>query len=501
MKRTALAAALLLSLSYAYAGTSTPQSTAFTYQGTLSASGHAANGNFDLTFKLFDAVTGGAQVGSTITMLQFPVVNGAFTTDLDFPGVFTGNQAWLEVMVGTQVLSPRQPINAVPVAGYALSGITGPSGAAGKNSLIAQTFEPAGPNCAAAGIRVASGVDANGNGILDPGEVTSTNYVCGLSAPADLTCTNQALQLQAIVSSWTGFPDTFPQPNAGDLISVSTALSDPNSCTDGRPVTPFTYQWQLQNPAGSKAVLANADGPAPTFTADVPGSYSVTVVGFDAIGHASPPMNATIVTTTCGVNPVSVDITSTPGTLSSPALLTAVGTTLDNMFAGCPARFATSFSYQWTTVSVPLPSTWQFSSPTSASTYFLPSVAGSYVVGVTAKDSNGISGSTTTTITFATLSAMADLTSSLNPSTHGQNVTFSMTVEPQVAGGGTPTGTVTLFDSGVAMSACTNRVLNDSVATCSTAALVAGGHGIVAAYSGDAVFQTSTSSPLVQTVN
>jgi hypothetical protein len=102
MKRTLLAASLLLSLSHAYAGNpTTPQYTAFTYQGSLTASGQPANGNFDMTFKLFDSETLFNQVGPTISMPQFPVVNGAFTTDLNFPGAFTGNQLWLEVTIGT----------------------------------------------------------------------------------------------------------------------------------------------------------------------------------------------------------------------------------------------------------------------------------------------------------------------------------------------------------------------------------------------------------------
>src|ERR1700735_3695114 len=119
MKRSFLAASLLLALPAAYAD---PQTTAFTYQGSLTSGGQPANGNFDLTFKLFDAVTGGNQLGS-ITMSAFPVVNGKFTTDLDFPGQFTGEQTWVEVTVGAQTLSPRQPVNTVPVAQFALSGV------------------------------------------------------------------------------------------------------------------------------------------------------------------------------------------------------------------------------------------------------------------------------------------------------------------------------------------------------------------------------------------
>ena len=135
MKRSLLAASLLLAFAAAYAD---PQTTAFTYQGNLTSGGQPANGNFDLTFKLFDAATNGNQLGS-ITMSAFPVVNGKFTTDLDFPGQFTGEQRWVEVTVGTQVLSPRQPVNTVPVAQFALSGVVGPTGPAGATGATGPT--------------------------------------------------------------------------------------------------------------------------------------------------------------------------------------------------------------------------------------------------------------------------------------------------------------------------------------------------------------------------
>jgi hypothetical protein len=38
--------------------------------------------------------------------------------------------------------------------------------------------EPPGPNCAAGGNQVLSGLDSNHNGVLDPSEVTSRIYVC-----------------------------------------------------------------------------------------------------------------------------------------------------------------------------------------------------------------------------------------------------------------------------------------------------------------------------------
>jgi hypothetical protein len=136
MKRTLLAASLLLALSTSYADT---QPTAFTYQGNLTANGQPANGTVDLTFKLFDSATGPTQIGSTITMSAFPVVNGHFTTDLDFPDAFSGQERWLEVAVGGQPLLPRQPVNSVPVAQYALSGAVGPTGATGATGMTGAT--------------------------------------------------------------------------------------------------------------------------------------------------------------------------------------------------------------------------------------------------------------------------------------------------------------------------------------------------------------------------
>lgn len=101
----------------------------FTYQGRLSQNGVPANGNFDLNFQLFDAESGGSQVGATIDESAFPVVDGLFTVALAFPGAFAGQQRWLQVTVNGQPLLPRQAVSTVPVAQFALSAVI--SGQAG----------------------------------------------------------------------------------------------------------------------------------------------------------------------------------------------------------------------------------------------------------------------------------------------------------------------------------------------------------------------------------
>ena len=69
--------------------------TAFTYQGQLKKSGSAFNGICSFEFKLFDANTGGAQVGSTLTANNVNVANGLFTAEVDFGDQFQGEARWL----------------------------------------------------------------------------------------------------------------------------------------------------------------------------------------------------------------------------------------------------------------------------------------------------------------------------------------------------------------------------------------------------------------------
>jgi OmcA/MtrC family decaheme c-type cytochrome len=64
------------------------------------------------------------------------------------------------------------------------SGATGPagppggSGGSGDAALANTSPEPAGANCPDGGIKLDVGLDANGNGVLDASEITTTSYVC-----------------------------------------------------------------------------------------------------------------------------------------------------------------------------------------------------------------------------------------------------------------------------------------------------------------------------------
>src|SRR5215813_4462452 len=104
------------------------QSSSFTYQGRLTDGGTSANGNYDLQFALFDSLSGGTQVGSTLTLNTVAVSNGVFTVNLDFgASAFNGANRFLEISARPSgsssftLLSPRQQITPTP---YALRSLT-----------------------------------------------------------------------------------------------------------------------------------------------------------------------------------------------------------------------------------------------------------------------------------------------------------------------------------------------------------------------------------------
>lgn len=55
----------------------------------------------------------------------------------------------------------------------------------GTQAVIETSVEPAGANCAEGGLRIDSGVDLDGNGMLDAGEITDTDYVCNGAGGTD----------------------------------------------------------------------------------------------------------------------------------------------------------------------------------------------------------------------------------------------------------------------------------------------------------------------------
>jgi len=133
MSRVLFLFALIWSLSPLSFG----QANTFTYQGKLTDNGSPANGTYLMQFSLFDAASGGNQIGPTLTFeggLGPPAVqvtNGVFTIQLDFGAPtppfdntprFDGTPRWLQLSVRKigeltyTPLTPRQPFTSSPYA-------------------------------------------------------------------------------------------------------------------------------------------------------------------------------------------------------------------------------------------------------------------------------------------------------------------------------------------------------------------------------------------------
>jgi hypothetical protein len=92
-----------------------------TYTGHLLQGGQPITGTVVVTFDLYDADTGGTKLW-TETYTSMQVTDGVFTADLGGGAtplsdtLFDGQTRYLEIIIGTQALSPRVAILSVPYA-------------------------------------------------------------------------------------------------------------------------------------------------------------------------------------------------------------------------------------------------------------------------------------------------------------------------------------------------------------------------------------------------
>jgi hypothetical protein len=149
------------------------QATAFTYQGRLNANGAPVNGNYDLTFSLFDAGTGGNLLAGPLTNSATSLSNGLFTVTLDFGNQFSGAGRWLEIAARTNsggaftTLSPRQQLTPTPYAVQSVNAAAAGSVAASNitGSLTASQLPSGVVTNGASGVSFTGTFSGNGVGL------------------------------------------------------------------------------------------------------------------------------------------------------------------------------------------------------------------------------------------------------------------------------------------------------------------------------------------------
>lgn len=237
----------------------------------------------------------------------------------------------------------------------------------------------------------------------------------------------------------------------------------------------FTTSWAS---AGTYEVTAVYNGDANDATSS---AYTIETVGSTTStslsSSANPSEVGQPVTFTATVTPTSSNGTEPSGSVTFEVVSPAAGNKLGT---------------------VPL-SNGQASLTTSS----LPSGTDDIVAVYSGDSYYGASSSNTVAETVNPAPTTVTVTSSANPATAGQQITFTASVASGTApagsatSAGTVTGSVTFFDGSTALA--TEQLSNGTAAY--TTSLSVGTHAITASYSGSASYQSSTSSALQETVD
>jgi hypothetical protein len=76
-------------------GPNAPVGSSFTYQGQVKDTNVPVTGNCDFQFSMWNALSGGTQIGSMLTQTGVTVSEGLFTVALDFgAAAFDGSARW-----------------------------------------------------------------------------------------------------------------------------------------------------------------------------------------------------------------------------------------------------------------------------------------------------------------------------------------------------------------------------------------------------------------------
>jgi hypothetical protein len=301
--------------------------------------------------------------------------------------------------------------------------------------------------------------------------------------------------LTQTVSKVTPTVTVNPVPNPsgqGNSVTISARVT-PTFAGGVAPtgtVTFFVDGSPLGAPVAIPASPPGAVTVQTTTTALTQGSHAITAT-YNGDGNynagTSAPVTEVVTggaqtTTTFTSNPPSPTVTGQPYTLNANVAGSIPGTTPtgtvtfsegSTVLAAVPVDSSGAASF---TVSNPSGGNHNYTAAYSGDIFYSPSTA-TLLQAVQA-------GQTTTT-----------LTSLKNPGVLNQPVTFQATVAPVSPASGTPTGTVTFFDNGVAIGTAT---LVNGVAKFTTSSLAKGNHTITATYAGDVNFAGSSTTAAVQ---
>ena len=213
------------------------------------------------------------------------------------------------------------------------------------------------------------------------------DYLFSLTVTDSLGASSLAAQVKISTTNSSPMADAGPDQAVialGSTIHLNGAQSyDP----DGEALT---YSWSLSHvPAGSAATLSSTSAVAPTFTADVQGTYVATLAVMDTHGAFSDPDSVTVSFT--NVKPVANGGGNQAGSVGQVIQLNG---SLSSDANGDP------LNYSWAFVLKPSSSVAALSNPSGAVTQFTADRAGTYIISLVVNDNFVDSDPDTMTVTI-----------------------------------------------------------------------------------------------------
>jgi hypothetical protein len=304
-----------------------------------------------------------------------------------------------------------------------------------------------------------------------------------------LTCVFAAALLGLVGAAEDAFASLSPTTTtliengggAGDVVGQSASFHA--TVTGASPTGTVQFQVDGTNRGGPVPISGGQAGfTISTLTA---GHHTITAV-YSGDAHNQPSSGSTTLSVSQILALVLVTSSANPGTVGQSITFTA---SLNPSSPVPPTGTMTIFFGDGASQSGPLGNTFSHIYTTAGSSY-----------PVTAAYSGDVNymanaGGLAHLQVINSANSSTTVTSSLNPSTPGQAVTFTATV---TSGGGAPDGTVTFKDGGTAIGSAT---LAGGMAALTISSLTPGSHSITAVYGGSASSTASTSAVLAQAVS
>ncbi|MHB8876987.1 MAG: PKD domain-containing protein, partial [Myxococcaceae bacterium] len=195
-----------------------------------------------------------------------------------------------------------------------------------------------------------------------------------------------------------------PGPNVGQVVTVTTAVSDSDNAPGCDLKQTFSYNWFFVSlPTGSAARLNDAQIENPSFTPDLTGAYVVRVRVTDSSGRTTLSEPTIVSVAACGgAAPIVTGVTASPAlpNAGNTVQLTAQVSDAD---AQPPCSEPQTYSYQWQLLALPAGSTATLNNAQAANPSFKADVPGSYLVRLSVTDLRGNRGPITDlTVTAST---------------------------------------------------------------------------------------------------